>query len=107
MPGFVNFPGCFPFRLLQRLFNFLLGIRFRLIYLIFQLGLGFFILFQFMKGKSFFTSDNIYYAKFDNVDGLEQSNPVSINGLKEGIGAGLAGVDLDSSFQTNAVTSLT
>ena len=37
-----------------------------------------------MKGKSFFTSDNIYYAKFDNVDGLEQSNPVSINGLKVG-----------------------
>lgn len=45
---------------------------------------GFVILFQFMKGKSFFTSDNIYYAKFDNVDGLEQSNPVSINGLKVG-----------------------
>lgn len=45
---------------------------------------GFVFLFQFMKGKSFFTTDNIYYAKFDNVDGLEQSNPVSINGLKVG-----------------------
>lgn len=45
---------------------------------------GFFFLFQFMKGKSFFTTDNIYYAKFDNVEGLEQSNPISINGLKVG-----------------------
>lgn len=45
---------------------------------------GFIFLYQFMKGKNFFTSDNIYYAKFDNVDGLERSNPVSINGLKVG-----------------------
>lgn len=45
---------------------------------------GFFFLFQFMKGRSFFTTDNIYYAKFDNVEGLEQSNPISINGLKVG-----------------------
>lgn len=45
---------------------------------------GFVFLFQFMKGKSFFTTDNIYYAKFDNVEGLEQSNPISINGLKVG-----------------------
>ena len=45
---------------------------------------GFVILFQFMKGKSLFTTDNIFYAKFDNVEGLEASNPVSINGLKVG-----------------------
>jgi phospholipid/cholesterol/gamma-HCH transport system substrate-binding protein len=37
-----------------------------------------------MKGKSFFVSDNIFYAKFDNVDGLQASNPISINGLKVG-----------------------
>ncbi|AYO58804.1 mammalian cell entry protein [Chryseobacterium sp. 6424] len=46
--------------------------------------IGFVILFQFMKGKSLFTTDNIFYAKFDNVEGLEASNPVSINGLKVG-----------------------
>lgn len=46
--------------------------------------LGFVFLFQFMKGKSLFSSDNIFYAKFDNVEGLERSNPVSINGLKVG-----------------------
>lgn len=45
---------------------------------------GFVFLFQFMKGKSLFSSDNIFYAKFDNVEGLERSNPVSINGLKVG-----------------------
>ena len=45
---------------------------------------GFVFLFQFMKGKSLFTTDNIFYAKFDNVEGLEASNPVSINGLKVG-----------------------
>ena len=45
---------------------------------------GFVILFQFMKGKSLFTTDNILYAKFDNVEGLAASNPVSINGLRVG-----------------------
>ncbi len=45
---------------------------------------GFVFLFQFMKGKSLFTTDNIFFAKFDNVEGLEASNPVSINGLKVG-----------------------
>lgn len=45
---------------------------------------GFVALFQFMKGKSLFTTDNIFYAKFDNVEGLEASSPVSINGLKVG-----------------------
>lgn len=45
---------------------------------------GFVILFQFMKGRSLFTTDNIFYAKYDNVEGLAQSAPVSINGLKVG-----------------------
>lgn len=37
-----------------------------------------------MKGKSLFTTDNVFYAKYDNVEGLAVSNPVSINGLKVG-----------------------
>lgn len=45
---------------------------------------GFVILFQFMKGKSLFTTDNTFYAKFENVEGLAASNPLSINGLKVG-----------------------
>ncbi|WP_407401449.1 MlaD family protein [Chryseobacterium sp.] len=46
--------------------------------------IGFVVLFQFMKGRSLFTTDNIFYAKFDNVEGLAQSSAVSINGLKVG-----------------------
>lgn len=45
---------------------------------------GFIMLFQFMKGKSLFASDNVFYAKYDKVDGLQESNPVFINGLKVG-----------------------
>lgn len=45
---------------------------------------GFVILFQFMKGKSLFTTDDVYYVKYDNVEGLEPSSAVSINGLKVG-----------------------
>lgn len=46
--------------------------------------IGFVILYQFMKGKSLFTTDNVFYAKYDNVEGLAVSNQVSINGLKVG-----------------------
>lgn len=46
--------------------------------------IGFVMLFQFMKGKSLFTTDNIFFAKYDNVEGLEPSSRVSINGLKVG-----------------------
>ncbi len=45
---------------------------------------GFVLMFQFMKGKSLFTTDNIFFAKYDNVEGLEASSKVSINGLKVG-----------------------
>lgn len=46
--------------------------------------IGFVILFQFMKGKNLFSSDNLFYVKYDNVEGLDVSNAVSINGLKVG-----------------------
>ena len=45
---------------------------------------GFVILFQFMKGKNLFSTDDEYFIKYDNVAGLAKSNPVSINGLKVG-----------------------
>lgn len=45
---------------------------------------GFIFLFQFMRGKNLFTTDNIFFAKYDNVEGLEKSSPVTINGLKVG-----------------------
>lgn len=46
--------------------------------------IGFVFLFQFMKGRNVFSTDDYYYANFDNVEGLQVSNPVSINGLKVG-----------------------
>lgn len=45
---------------------------------------GFVLIFQFMKGKSLFTTDNIFYAKYNNVEGIEPASKVSINGLKVG-----------------------
>lgn len=45
---------------------------------------GFVLLFQFMKGRNVFSSDNIFFAKYKNVEGLKPSSPVSINGLKVG-----------------------
>ena len=51
--------------------------------------------------KFFHQQDRIGFFHFGELLVVNNSLP------KEGIGAGLAGVDLDSSFQTNAVTSLT
>lgn len=46
---------------------------------------SFVVFFQFLKGKNVFTTDNFFYVKYDNVDGLERSNAVLINGLKVGL----------------------
>lgn len=47
--------------------------------------ISFVLFFQFLKGKNLLSSDNYYYVKYDNVDGLEPSNAVVINGLKVGL----------------------
>jgi len=46
---------------------------------------AFFWGFYFLKGKDIFKSEDIYYAIYDRVDGLTESNPVLINGLKVGL----------------------
>lgn len=46
---------------------------------------SFVVFFQFLKGKNVFTTNNFFYVKYDNVDGLERSNAVTINGLKVGL----------------------
>lgn len=46
---------------------------------------GFIALYQFMKGKNLFSSNNIFHVTYDNVQGLAVSNPVSINGLHVGL----------------------
>lgn len=40
--------------------------------------------FNFLKGNDFFSPTNKYYVLYDNVDGLNKSNPVIINGLAVG-----------------------
>lgn len=40
--------------------------------------------FQFLKGADFFSSDNRYRVMYDNVDGLTNSNAVTLNGLSVG-----------------------
>ncbi|MDE7402246.1 MAG: MlaD family protein [Muribaculaceae bacterium] len=39
---------------------------------------------EYLKGINMFSPANFYYAYFDNVDGLEVSSPVSIDGFKVG-----------------------
>jgi phospholipid/cholesterol/gamma-HCH transport system substrate-binding protein len=40
--------------------------------------------FNFLKGNDLFTSSNLYYVEYDNVDGLQVSNPVMLNGIEVG-----------------------
>ncbi|PQL95977.1 MlaD family protein [Apibacter adventoris] len=47
--------------------------------------LAFWWLFQFLKGKNLFSDQNIYYVKYNNVEGLSKSKNVNINGLKVGM----------------------
>lgn len=40
--------------------------------------------FNFLKGSDFFSPNNTYFAVYDNIDGLNVSNPVMINGFSVG-----------------------
>jgi len=40
--------------------------------------------FTFLKGSNVLSSNRTYYAKYDNVDGLNVGNPVILNGIKVG-----------------------
>lgn len=39
---------------------------------------------NFLKGENIFTTERYFYAIYDNIDGLEKSNPVLINGMRVG-----------------------
>ncbi len=45
---------------------------------------GFFILFNFLKGQNIFSSGRLFTVKYENVNGLAPSKPVSVNGLRVG-----------------------
>jgi phospholipid/cholesterol/gamma-HCH transport system substrate-binding protein len=40
---------------------------------------------KFLKGLSLFSTDNVYYIKFDNISGLSSSSPVYANGFRVGV----------------------
>ncbi len=40
--------------------------------------------FNFLKGKDIFSHEQVYYSVYQNVNGLEKSNPVLVNGLTIG-----------------------
>lgn len=40
---------------------------------------------NFLKGKNVFSPNNVYYAVFSSIDGLENTNDVLINGFKVGL----------------------
>ena len=42
-------------------------------------------LYNFLKGKDFFSNNNKYYAVYDKIGGLAESSPVEINGYKVGV----------------------
>lgn len=41
--------------------------------------------FNFLKGKNFFSSQRKFYAKYTDIDGLVEANPVLINGFRVGM----------------------
>lgn len=47
--------------------------------------LAFIYLFNYLKGRDLFTSTARYYAIYDDIGGLTESNPVEISGLKAGV----------------------
>ncbi len=46
--------------------------------------IGFVLMYQFTKGKNFWTTDNTFYVKYNDVQGLEPATPVTISGIKVG-----------------------
>lgn len=47
-------------------------------------GVVLYLGFNFLKGVDFFSPNSSYYAVYDNIDGLEVSNSVTLNGLRVG-----------------------
>ena len=41
--------------------------------------------FNFLKGKNILSTNNSYYAVYDNIGGLEEASPVYLSGFKVGV----------------------
>ena len=47
-------------------------------------GIVLYLGFNFLKGEDFFSPNKSYYAVYDDIDGLDISNSVTLNGLRVG-----------------------
>jgi phospholipid/cholesterol/gamma-HCH transport system substrate-binding protein len=53
-------------------------------------------LYNFLKGKDFFTNSAFYYSVYDKIGGLAESSPVEINGYKVGVVQSIDFIDAES-----------
>lgn len=53
-------------------------------------------LYNFLKGKDFFTNSAYYYTVYDKIGGLAESSPVEINGYKVGVVQSIDFIDAES-----------
>ena len=60
--------------------------------------------FSFLKGKNLFTRERVFYAVYHNVNGLDKSNPILINGLKVGH---VSDLHFDPSMNGDIIVELT
>ena len=58
---------------------------------------------QYLKGLTLFSTDDHYYARFDNVTGMSASSPVYANGYKVGV---VEKVEYDYNNQANIVATI-
>lgn len=58
---------------------------------------------QYLKGLTLFTTDDYYYARFDNVTGMSASSPIYANGYKVGV---VEKVDYDYANQGNIIATI-
>lgn len=58
---------------------------------------------QYLKGLTLFTTDDHYYARFDNVTGMSASSPIYANGYKVGV---VEKVDYDYANQGNIIATI-
>ena len=68
------------------------------------IALGCFLFgFNFLKGKNFFKKQRIFYAAYENIDGLVPANPLMINGFKVGM---VGDIKLDMKRKGKVIVSL-
>jgi phospholipid/cholesterol/gamma-HCH transport system substrate-binding protein len=58
---------------------------------------------QYLKGLTLFSTDDHYYARFDNVTGMSASSPIYANGYKVGV---VEKVEYDYNTQSNIVVTI-